>query len=82
MAKAFDRNDAHSTDSAYVPRERKLDWRKRMSDNIAYALLVYTALQIWVTVHALKTGAEASMLLPPNRPRSTPPHRCPTAGWK
>lgn len=62
MAKAFDRNDAHSTDSAYVPRERKLDWRKRMSDNIAYALLVYTALQIWVTVHALKTGAEASML--------------------
>ncbi|MFN6934086.1 MAG: hypothetical protein ACK4NZ_02915 [Tsuneonella sp.] len=61
MAKAFDRNDAHSTDSAYVPRERKLDWRKRMSDNIAYALLVYTALQIFVTVGALKSGT-ASIL--------------------
>lgn len=35
---------------------RPLDWRKRMSDNIAYALLIYTALQIFVTVHALKQG--------------------------
>lgn len=31
-----------------------LDWRKRMSDNIAYALLAYTGLQIFVTMHALK----------------------------
>lgn len=30
------------------------DWRKGMSDNVAYALLVYTALQIFVTVHAIK----------------------------
>jgi hypothetical protein len=52
MAKAIDR-ERH---------ERKLDWRKRMSDNIAYALLVYTGLQIWVTVHALKSGS--SSLLP------------------
>lgn len=29
------------------------DWRKRMSDNIAYALLVYTALQIFITMGAL-----------------------------
>ena len=29
---------------------KKLDWRKRMSDHIAYALMVYTALQIFVTV--------------------------------
>ena len=35
----------------------RLDWRKRMSDNIAYALLAYTALQIFVTVGALKSGA-------------------------
>jgi len=36
----------------------KLDWRRKMSDHIAYALLVYTALQIFVTIHALKsTGA-------------------------
>lgn len=41
---------------------RALDWRKRMSDNIAYALLVYTALQIFVTMNALH--AEGSSLLP------------------
>jgi hypothetical protein len=35
---------------------RKLDWRRRMSDNVAYALLVYTALQIFVTMTALKDG--------------------------
>jgi hypothetical protein len=43
------------------PQVSGLDWRKRMSDNIAYALLVYTGLQIFVTVHALKQG-NASML--------------------
>ena len=31
-----------------------LDWRRKMSDNIAYALLVYTGLQIFVTIGALK----------------------------
>ena len=35
---------------------RKLDWRRRMSDNVAYALLAYTALQIFVTMSALKGG--------------------------
>jgi len=49
MAKAIDRTETH--------RARKLDWRKRMSDNIAFALLVYTGLQIFVTVHALKSGS-------------------------
>ena len=34
----------------------KLDWRKKMSDNVAYALLIYTGLQIWVTMGTLKTG--------------------------
>lgn len=38
------------------------DWRKRMSDHIAYALLVYTALQIFMTVHALEGGG--SSILP------------------
>lgn len=33
-----------------------IDWRRKMSDHIAYALLVYTALQIFVTVGALKAG--------------------------
>lgn len=32
---------------------KPLDWRKRMSDNVAYALLVYTALQIFVTMGAM-----------------------------
>jgi hypothetical protein len=32
----------------------KLDWRKKMSDNVAYALLVYTGLQIFVTMAQLK----------------------------
>ena len=35
---------------------RKLDWRRRMSDNVAYALLTYTGLQIFVTMTALKSG--------------------------
>ncbi|WP_324829136.1 hypothetical protein [Qipengyuania zhejiangensis] len=32
------------------------DWRKAMSDNVAIALLVYTGLQIFVTVQAMKVG--------------------------
>jgi len=36
---------------------RKLDWRRRMSDNVAYALLVYTGLQIWVTMGQLNNGS-------------------------
>jgi hypothetical protein len=42
-------------------RARRLDWRKRMSDTVAYALLVYTALQILVTMHVMSVG-NASML--------------------
>lgn len=36
---------------------RSLDWRRKMSDNVAYALLVYTGLQIWVTMGTLKGGS-------------------------
>lgn len=35
-------------------RAKPIDWRKRMSDNIAYALLVYTVLQIFVTMSMLE----------------------------
>ncbi|MEY4951644.1 MAG: hypothetical protein RL299_68 [Pseudomonadota bacterium] len=54
MAKALNEPGA-STHGQVKP----LDWRKKMSDNIAYALLVYTALQIFVTMGALdgKTGS-------------------------
>lgn len=41
---------------------RVKDWRKAMSDHVAYALLVYTGLQIFVTVHAMKEGS--SSILP------------------
>lgn len=34
---------------------KPLDWRKRMSDHIAYALMVYTALQIFVTVETMQS---------------------------
>lgn len=32
------------------------DWSRAMSDHVAYALLVYTALQIFMTVKALAEG--------------------------
>ncbi|VWX53095.1 hypothetical protein [Novosphingobium sp. 9U] len=51
--------------SAALPHARsdvRVDWRRRMSDHIAYALLVYTALQIFVTIGALK--AHGGSLLP------------------
>lgn len=38
-----------------------LDWRKRMSDTVAYALLVYTGLQIFVTINVM-SEQNASML--------------------
>lgn len=36
--------------------EASRDRRKGISDHVAYGLLVYTGLQIFVTMHALKTG--------------------------
>jgi hypothetical protein len=41
---------------------RVVDWRKRISDHIAYALLVYTGLQIAITIAALRQ--QSSSLLP------------------
>ena len=47
MGKAIDdRTYRHTNAVARGPRER--DWRKSMSDNVALALIVYTALQIFV----------------------------------
>ncbi len=56
MAKAWNEPGA-----AVHGRAKPLDWRKKMSDNIAYALLVYTALQIFVTMSALE-GKGGSLL--------------------
>lgn len=68
MAKAV--HDHHSTigqiDMAQAERlrsaARPLDWRKSMSDNVAYALLVYTGLQIFMTIGAMKNLAAGSIL--------------------
>ena len=49
MARPFEHQTrAHDVDN------RKIDYRRKMSDHIAYALLVYTGLQIFVTIAALK----------------------------
>ncbi len=48
--------------SAMKADNRVVDWRRKMSDHIAYALLVYTALQIFVTMGSLKS--ERGSLLP------------------
>ena len=42
--------------------ETTRDWRKSMSDHVAYALLAYTGLTIFVTIKALEGGS--STLLP------------------
>lgn len=51
-------NGTGSTGASAKP----LDWRKRMSDNIAYALLIYTALQIFITMGAL--NSDGGSILP------------------
>ena len=43
-------------DKSGTTKRRALDWRKSMSDHVAYALLVYTGLQIFVTIKALEQG--------------------------
>lgn len=63
MAKALNRirgltgTDDHTGHGAGRP----LDWRKKMSDHVAYALLVYTGLQIFMTMGALE-GSGGSIL--------------------
>jgi len=42
--------------------DRPLDWRKRMSDHVAWSLLVYTAIQILANALALSGGHHASIL--------------------
>lgn len=59
-------NKALNSQSAKIASEQaassaKVDWRKKMSDNVAYGLLVYTGLQIFVTMHEIQ-GTSASIL--------------------
>ena len=58
MAKALPDHREDGDERHVTPR----DWRKGMSDNVAYALLVYTGLQIFVTMHAISDVARGSTL--------------------
>src|SRR5690606_39421791 len=42
--------------------QKVVDWRKKISDHVAYGLLAYTGLQIFVTMSALK--GETGSILP------------------
>lgn len=61
MAKALDHAAAQNKASRTETDGRPLDWRRRMSDNVAFALLVYTALQIFMTVHAMENGGQSML---------------------
>jgi hypothetical protein len=56
MVKSEERGTGRS-----LPALRERDWRKAMSDHVAYGLLVYTALQIFVTVKALAEGSPSAL---------------------
>lgn len=58
MAKALWQSSTEEADKDRKP----VDWKRRMSDHVAYALLVYTGLQIFVTMGAIKT--EHGSILP------------------
>ena len=58
MAKALWESSVEETGK----RRKAIDWHRRMSDHVAYALLVYTGLQIWVTMGALRS--EHGSILP------------------
>jgi hypothetical protein len=58
MAKALWESSVDETGK----RRKAIDWKRRMSDHVAYALLVYTGLQIFVTMGALKS--EHGSILP------------------
>ena len=58
MAKALWESSVEETGK----RGKATDWKRRMSDHVAFALLVYTGLQIFVTMGALKS--EHGSILP------------------
>ena len=59
MNRAIENNAQDPKVRAHITRHhatKTRDWRKAMSDNVALALIVYTGLQIFMTVNALKAG--------------------------
>jgi hypothetical protein len=58
----FGNSSVYAARSRLEVEAKATDWRRKMSDHIAYALLVYTGLQIFVTMTALH--AKGGSLLP------------------
>jgi hypothetical protein len=58
MAKALWQTSTEEADKGRKP----IDWKKRISDHVAFALLAYTGLQIYVTMGALRS--EHGSILP------------------
>ena len=48
---------AKASQATSAKAAKPIDWRRSISDHVAYALLVYTTLQLFFTVHALNEGA-------------------------
>ncbi|WEK45679.1 MAG: hypothetical protein P0Y56_11635 [Candidatus Andeanibacterium colombiense] len=48
-----------NSDRATAAPLAKRDWRRKMSDHVAFALLAYTGLQIFVTMGALQNDGES-----------------------
>lgn len=65
MAKALKQTPAATENGAGATQfqGKTRDWRKSMSDNVAYALIIYTALHIFLTVGAMKENGVKSMAL-------------------
>ena len=61
MARAITRHDRTTAGTHRETAAPARDYRKAMSDNIAYALLAYTGLQIFVTMRVLE-GTKGSLL--------------------
>lgn len=56
MDKALWESHGEATNGERIAGKAKtLDWRRKMSDHVAYGLLVYTGLHIVVTMGALKS---------------------------
>jgi hypothetical protein len=61
--KKRDQGAALADTSAQPEGVRRLDWRKKMSDNVAMALIAYTGLHIFATVGAIKSTGLKSLAL-------------------
>ena len=57
MGEAID----HRHEAAHAAHGHERNWSKAMSDNVALALIVYTGLQIFVTVEALRDGVSNTL---------------------